>query len=570
MAGETPIASLIADLDDKERHDKAEHTLRNLLNPPGDSLNLDVVFEILSSIQSLSCNNIEIAELALDRVSSIDDARIINPILQIFKRERPKNYYLTNHRTTYFGRFTLKASVLLDRFESPDIIDPLIQMLDWFCYLKKDYEGDYELKWDEELWQIVKAPFLKMPNLALIPLARLAATGSVGAARMLAEIEKLVSKEISQLHALRQTLGQGLETLSYRHPAHQYIGGTIYSVHGQLESISQELDRLEPQKRLTRRVTDLNSPHIQTRLAAVRALEEFGDKRAVLPLISSLKVPELITAVAQALTHLGDMRAVEPLVRRLRNLSDILDLRLQGEVIKALVEALVKLDVERAIAVLIALIDENQYSFHTRFFQNKLIEIGSVAIPDLFLYLTTRESPDVYLASALGKIGDQSITLDLVGALETTNPKQRGMILWALSDLRDPRGIEAATRYLSDPNDEVRREARRALQACASAGPHDWFSVLEQALDVSDMETQVVVLYALAYATHAEATEVIVTKLFDPNPSIRIHAANALGIRGDPSAREMLQIAENDPVPEVRKAVVTTQKLLRGRRTTNN
>ena len=58
-------------------------------------------------------------------------------------------------------------------------------------------------------------------------------------------------------------------------------------------------------------------------VAAAKALDKLGDKRAVEPLIKVLEEmndDDVLLAAAEALGNLGDKRAVEPLIVALRNI----------------------------------------------------------------------------------------------------------------------------------------------------------------------------------------------------------------------------------------------------------
>ena len=114
-------------------------------------------------------------------------------------------------------------------------------------------------------------------------------------------------------------------------------------------------------------------------------LGEFGDTRAVEPLIASLKVTDvdLCRSAAEALGKLGDARAVKPLIAALKELDDI--------VRRIVAEALGKLGDARAVEPLIAALEDRR------------LDVAASA------------------AEALGKLGDARAVGPLKVALKRTD-----------------------------------------------------------------------------------------------------------------------------------------------------
>jgi hypothetical protein len=182
---------------------------------------------------------------------------------------------------------------------------------------------------------------------------------------------------------------------------------------------------------------NLYGERFTVRQIAPWALGEFGDARAVEPLLASLKVSDVDVhrSAAEALGKLGDARAVEALIAALQNLDDI------GRRISA--EALGKLGDARAVEPLIARLQDGR--------------------------LDVRASA----AEALGKLGDARAVGPLNAALKVTDVRAsaEGALRRLLENpnvQQDLAALEAEERKRGE-QEEAASKAMPSSQQCEEA-----------------------------------------------------------------------------------------------------
>jgi HEAT repeat protein len=213
------------------------------------------------------------------------------------------------------------------------------------------------------------------------------------------------------------------------------------------------------------------------RYAAVKALVELGDKRAVEPLIVLLgntkESDGMRGIVAEALGILGDQRAVEPLIVLLGNTKESDGMR------GIAAEALGKLGDKHAVEILITWlgnIGENKVM--RKIAAKALGELGDKRSVDPLIALlanpsiefvfgfpqyskeSAKESANVrgIAAEALGKLGDKRAVKPLIARLQDGYWQACSAAALALGELGDKSAIEPLLAQLVDTNDGCPRK----------------------------------------------------------------------------------------------------------------
>ena len=240
-------------------------------------------------------------------------------------------------------------------------------------------------------------------------------------------------------------------------------------------------------------IFNLDSENRHFRQAAVQALGQLRDKRAIDPLIIVLKKdPDrwIRWITAEALGDLGDKKAVEPLTDILENTTD-------GLMRQAAVEALGKLGNTANNEQFIAILKNDQ---------NRWVR-----------WITTE---------ALGQLGDKSAVENLISNLESDNEwflvRQSAAV--SLGYLRDTRAIQSLIGILGDRNNSVRLAATTALIQIGSPV----IEPLIAALDDRNSNVRQAAIEALGQIGDRNAIEPLISKLGDGNDNVRSAAAIAL------------------------------------------
>ena len=261
-------------------------------------------------------------------------------------------------------------------------------------------------------------------------------------------------------------------------------------------------------------LVDLASEAKSVRQSGARALGQLGDKRAVEPLIATLRDrdPSVRLRAAEALGQLGDKRAVEALiVATIRNRDP--------SVRRRAADALGKLKAEQSVEPLINALQD--------------------------------DDPVVRLqaAEALGRLKDERAVEPLINALQDDDPAMRLQAAEALGRLRDERAVEPLIDALQDKNPSVRQSGARAL---GQLGDKRAVEALITALADEDPSVRLRAAEALGQLGDKRAVEALIASLRDADPIVRRRAAEALGQLGDKRAAETLIAALGDEDPSVR------------------
>lgn len=285
-------------------------------------------------------------------------------------------------------------------------------------------------------------------------------------------------------------------------------------------------DAVEPLIRVILRLGDivngLNSGDRRRVLfhIALRALGDFGDPRAVQPLIDLLSTEKgLSVPMIWALSKTGDPRASEPLIRCLHHG--------RSDIRKAAAIGLYNLGDPRTVEPFIASLSSDR-SHKVRVYAAKaLAKIGDQRAVEPLIAALARNDPDLValLAEALGNLGDVRAVPALMTALEKS-PDDHSTILVALKKLIDLPGI-------ADQPLEIEQ-----VMAWAFSADHNRSDIGRRILE-KQKET------------------VLIPGLSHTDPLIRNAAAAALAeLKSPPSQDLLMEAALNDPRQNIRRRAV--------------
>lgn len=160
-------------------------------------------------------------------------------------------------------------------------------------------------------------------------------------------------------------------------------------------------------------------------------------------------------------------------------------------------------------------------------------------------------------AVALARLGDPRGTEALLHQLAEHPDLVEEETLEALGDLGDPSAVASLAKYLHSPSSIMRRAAARAL---GRVGSSEAIPMLREAARVpGDLDLRRAALQALRVLGATEAAEEFADALFDPHPSVRIAAAEAvadLNLREcAPNLRQAMEYFEDEASSELAYAL---------------
>ena len=238
----------------------------------------------------------------------------------------------------------------------------------------------------------------------------------------------------------------------------------------------------------------------EIRRAAVRALGDLGDRRAVVPLIERLNDDEVFLEVVDALGALGDSRAVPYLVDLLSEYRIEL-IGTKHRIVKALGE----LRDPRAVEPILAFLDE-EYDYYRRL--NRSSEI----------------------VEAIWKIGDKSAIEPLNSLLAHDLEKHdRAALVSALFALGDPGAVGPFRRLLDEDEVAVRSIAENALLGPMKNVPVE---ALARLVDAGSPMARENLAIALGREGESEAITPLVDLLGDADRNVRSATVESLGRLG--------------------------------------
>ncbi len=293
--------------------------------------------------------------------------------------------------------------------------------------------------------------------------------------------------------------------------------------------------------------------------AAIVALGQLADHQAIKPLAAALRTggPWLRAEVARALGRMGSPEAGDLLLPLLGD-SDV-------EVRLAAIEALGQLGYKKAVAPLIAVLQDDRNAWYVR---NMAAEVLN-----RFGYQPSTNREKVSYLLALG-LADDIVQLGpgavepLVDVLDDRDPYVRHLAAEILGQLRAPRTVEPLTAVLKDPNWQVCMAAAEALNRLGYAprtkhekalflaleGKWDEMAqlgpvvvdVVVCALDCGSVDVAGPAAELAGQLGDSAAVAPLVALLEHVSPWLRMKAADALGKLSDHRAVEPLVAALPD------------------------
>ena len=248
----------------------------------------------------------------------------------------------------------------------------------------------------------------------------------------------------------------------------------------------------------------------EIRRAAMRALGDLGDRRAVVPLIERLNDEEAFLEAVDALGALGDPRAVPPLVDLLSEYR----LELIGTKDR-IVKALGELRDPRAVEPILTFLDEEHDYYRRLNRSNEIVE-------------------------AIRKIGDRSAIEPLNSLLVRTRDleeHERATIVSALFALGDPGAVGPFRQLLDEDEVAVRSIAENALLGHMENVPVD---ALARLADAESPTARANLAAALGRKGENEAIPPLVNLLGGDDHNVRFASAESLGRLGGPRAYSAL------------------------------
>ncbi len=293
---------------------------------------------------------------------------------------------------------------------------------------------------------------------------------------------------------------------------------------------------------VSRFVEQLNSPDLAARRRAIKGLRRTGGAEAAgaLVLVLTDDNPDIRRLAAEALTGFG-RTAVKPVLSYLRDWDGSLDpevIRLVG-----------RLRSRAALDILERRMADRDPEVRTAV-AGALGAIGSPDVLDPLLDLLRDLTIRVRLAAAdaLGSLGADGAVDALLDEMNDEDPAARMAAATALGRIGSHNASEALTRYSgTDPNPEVRRVAESALRQISNQAIGPLIRHLADGEPARRIE-------AMAALLDQGKTAILPVKdlMRHSDSSVRSAAAEILGVIGDPSAIDALELGVKDDNPQVR------------------
>jgi HEAT repeat protein len=160
-------------------------------------------------------------------------------------------------------------------------------------------------------------------------------------------------------------------------------------------------------------------------------------------------------------------------------------------------------------------------------------------------------------ARALARLGDQRFAEHLIQHVEDHPDLIEEETVEALGEIGNPVAVETLVKLLKSPRSLLRRAAAKALARLESPDSIEALTVAAQ--EVGDPDLRRASIQALRILGATEAGPSIYDALFDPHPSVRIAAAEAvseLGLRDAlPYVRQALAYYEDEAASELAYAL---------------
>ena len=254
-------------------------------------------------------------------------------------------------------------------------------------------------------------------------------------------------------------------------------------------------------------------------------------------------------AAIEALGQQGDPRAIDALVQTLRNDTD-------ARVREAAAEALGNIDSPRAVPGLIAALTAEKEGDVRAKIASALGEIGDPRAVEPLAGAVRDPEVDVRreVVAALGQLESRSAVPALIPALRDSDIETRKRAAEALGNLESPDAIEALSAATKDADADVRQHAVAAL---GEIGDKRALAVLTAASKDAEVEVRRESIQAIANLDDLEsAPPVLIAALKDEDREVRKAAAEALGSIEDEAAVPALIPLTRDTNTDVKRAAV--------------
>ena len=292
----------------------------------------------------------------------------------------------------------------------------------------------------------------------------------------------------------------------------------------------------------------MNDENAAVRLAAIEALGQQGDPRAIDALLQALRNDtdaRVREAAAEALGNIDSPRAVQGLAAALAS-------EKVAAVRAKIAWSLGEIDDPRALDALAGAVRDPEVQVR----REAVWALGELETPAAVpMVIPALRDSDVETrkraAEALGNLESPDAITALGAATKDADAEVRKQAVEALGDIGDKRALPVLTAAMTDAEVEVRREAVSAigdLEDLESAPP-----VLLAALKDEDREVRKAAAEALGQIEDEAAVPALVPLTRDTNADVKRAAVEALANIGGAQAIEVMAALLKDDDPEIRK-----------------
>lgn len=308
----------------------------------------------------------------------------------------------------------------------------------------------------------------------------------------------------------------------------------------------EHLPYLEDERALPILIEALRNEAPRVRAAAAQALAQVDDKAVITHLIAALNDSDSWVRyfAACSIGRQGDAAALDAL-------AELAQTDAPNHVRIAALEALGRIGGVRAVAILAPFIERGESDLA----QAAVKALGSIghpnALPPLQAAVQSHDSTlRVAALRALGKRGGDEVAeaLQWVAATDADAEVTQAAID-ALAHLATPEAIDALVTLTAD---HKHREACIAALSRFDEAQLEWIA---HGLTHANVEVRRAVTEALGRIKRSSASELLSAALDDPEATVRLAAANALGYLGNRRAeRKLVALVRTDPDMAVRRA----------------
>lgn len=291
----------------------------------------------------------------------------------------------------------------------------------------------------------------------------------------------------------------------------------------------------------------------RVREAAIKALGEIGNPKAVDSLMKALHDKDVRWAAVEALVKIADPKAIDALIKRLKDKQEDKYVR------EAAAKALGETGNPKAVGILVEALKDKYVGWVAAEALGKIG--GSEAIGHLIKALK-EENEDVRMsvAEVLGKIGASKAVDHLMRALNDESEYVRLSAAGALGKIGDPRAVDILVEALKDKSLAVRSAVAKAL---GEIGDPKAVDTLIRTLRDRNLVVRWAVVEALGEIRDSKAIDPLIKALKDEDENLRMEAAIALGEIGDVKAVESLIKTFKDDSKYVRQAAAEALSKIR-------